>query len=323
MDTETRQCTNCKVFRVMESFVGKQGVVVKRCLKCREKDARQKKKPDVKEKRNARQKEKQYYKAHREKKRSEDEEAYLKRNSECMKSWRAKNKDHLAKWRTNNVNYRLKGIKQQAKLKGYTWSEDMDEEACVAMMTSPCFYCEYKSEESVNGIDRMDNTKGYVKENCVGCCKRCNFIKKSLDAHTFVERCVHISSCHGDGTIYHASAWPQTGPALYSAYRKRAEAKGLDFELSKEDFDGISEKECHYCKRQCEAGSGIDRVDNGRGYTIDNVIPCCSECNAMRTLLSLDDFVTGCKRVAARAGQLEMPPMPRCYHVITKRGTAV
>ena len=40
---EMKQCTNCKVKREINNFIGKSGDFVKRCLKCREKDAKQKK----------------------------------------------------------------------------------------------------------------------------------------------------------------------------------------------------------------------------------------------------------------------------------------
>jgi hypothetical protein len=30
----------------------------------------------------------------------------------------------------------------------------------------------------VNGIDRMDNTKGYVLGNIVSCCTECNYVKR-------------------------------------------------------------------------------------------------------------------------------------------------
>ena len=70
------QCTNCKCYRIESDFIGKSGNVVKRCLKCREKDAKQKKRPDIIEKRNKRQNEKKYYIKHREKKREENEEKY-------------------------------------------------------------------------------------------------------------------------------------------------------------------------------------------------------------------------------------------------------
>lgn len=42
METDKTQCSNCKVWRDKDTFIGKKGNVVKRCLKCREKDDKQK-----------------------------------------------------------------------------------------------------------------------------------------------------------------------------------------------------------------------------------------------------------------------------------------
>jgi hypothetical protein len=37
-----------------------------------------------------------------------------------------------------------------------------------------------------NGIDRIDNTKGYVSENCVACCDLCNYMKRSMTVDDFL-----------------------------------------------------------------------------------------------------------------------------------------
>lgn len=70
---------------------------------------------------------------------------------------------------------------------------------CINLFKSNCCYCgiepfnEYKKHSDIfnqriekclyNGIDRQDNSKGYTKDNCVACCKFCNFAKgtHSLD----------------------------------------------------------------------------------------------------------------------------------------------
>lgn len=36
--------------------------------------------------------------------------------------------------------------------------------------------------------------------------------------------------------------------------------------------------------------NGIDRKDSSKGYTIDNCVPCCTECNTMKSDLPLDVF---------------------------------
>jgi hypothetical protein len=170
------QCTNCKVFRKSNQFIGKQKTkeITKRCLKCRDKDAKQKKQPHIKATRNKRAKEKRPDIKYRIKKRKEDLEAFLKRNAENAKNWRDLHKKEVTEWRTQNFNYRFRGIKQQAQKKGILWNDDLTDNICYTMMTSPCFYCNYISDETLNGLDRMDGKLGYELKNVVACCKTCN-----------------------------------------------------------------------------------------------------------------------------------------------------
>lgn len=54
---------------------------------------------------------------------------------------------------------------------------------------SPCFYCNsapnnakklYGKVYKYNGLDRIDNDKGYVEDNVVPCCKNCNIAKGTM-----------------------------------------------------------------------------------------------------------------------------------------------
>ena len=198
----------------------------------------------------------------------------------------------------------------------------MTDEVCYAMLKSPCYYCDFTSPNHLNGIDRMDNTVGYVLSNSVGCCKYCNFMKTCLDPKTFVERCVHIASCHGFGTRKYPTAWEDRLPARFGAYRARAQKMGLPFEITEQQFNQFRLTPCRYCQRPVDAmnKSGVDRVNNDLGYTMDNCVACCSECNAMKRKWSHEEFMGTIFRVAAKAPMLELPPgISRCYCVITKR----
>ena len=64
-----------------------------------------------------------------------------------------------------------------------------------------CFYCGCEPSNSdknfrtgeitkYNGVDRVDNLKGYVLNNCVPCCEKCNNDNYSiLQVHHIIERC--------------------------------------------------------------------------------------------------------------------------------------
>ncbi len=301
--TFKHQCSNCKCWRLPESFIGQGGQIVKRCLKCREKDRKQKKKPEVIAKRNERQRQKKYYVQYRKKKKEENEEEYLQHNASIMKAWRDKNSQHLKRYRTKNVNSRLTGMRQQAQKKGLEWSIQMTRDICESLMRSPCVYCGFLSNETLNGIDRLDSKVGYSVDNCVGCCKVCNFMKTCLDPITYVKRCQHISLQYGGQGEVHTDVSCDTRAVNYQTYMKRALKKDLEFILTKESFQRIQSESCNYCKKDNTAThqNGIDRKDNKRGYTNDNCVSCCGECNYMKGTLSIDEFINQCKRVASYA----------------------
>jgi hypothetical protein len=100
----------------------------------------------------------------------------------------------------------------------------------------------------------------------------------------------------------------------YSIYRLHALKAGRVFELTKEDFREITKQNCYYCgdkpTRKVNLNplnptdeystfvlTGIDRVDNAKGYTKDNVVSCCTICNMMKTDKSLQVFVDQCKKI--------------------------
>jgi hypothetical protein len=50
--------------------------------------------------------------------------------------------------------------------------------------------------------------------------------------------------------------------------------------LSFDDFKELRIKPCHYCGNYIgDGGYGLDRKDSNLGYTLENIVPCCRECN--------------------------------------------
>jgi hypothetical protein len=60
-----------------------------------------------------------------------------------------------------------------------------------SLVIQPCFFC--GEHDKPGGVDRWDNTVGYVSENCRPCCSRCNHEKGKKDGATWVDNCQRVA----------------------------------------------------------------------------------------------------------------------------------
>lgn len=81
----------------------------------------------------------------------------------------------------------------------------------------------------------------------------------------------------------------------FITYLKRANAKGFGFELTEKHFDELLDASCYYCDG---APTGFDRVDNKKGYLLNNVVPCCYHCNMMKRGMIKEDFAAHIFKIA-------------------------
>jgi hypothetical protein len=129
--------------------------------------------------------------------------------------------------------------------------------------------------------------------------KSCGCIKREQSKE--LVKALHEANIKPEG---HASC-----NQLYATYRWQAKNRGRVFELSASDFMHLTSGTCYYCGKlpdkvihgsSCKTPytyNGVDRKDNGVGYTIENCVPCCTACNWMKRTLSVTDFVQACQAV--------------------------
>lgn len=105
---------------------------------------------------------------------------------------------------------------------------------------------------------------------------------------------------------------------LHKDLKKSAKKRKLKWELSASDVYDIVNRNCHYCgvapsllcsplkhqglnQKNVDGANilrnGIDRVDSSKGYTIDNVVPCCHTCNTAKMSMSSEQFLDWVSRV--------------------------
>lgn len=85
--------------------------------------------------------------------------------------------------------------------RGHTWL--LDPVMFKSLVIQNCHYCGSEPSAKIigenrmnskpingnfiyNGIDRKNNDIGYLRENCVTCCKTCNFAKNSMSYDEFI-----------------------------------------------------------------------------------------------------------------------------------------
>lgn len=67
----------------------------------------------------------------------------------------------------------------------------------------------------------------------------------------------------------------------YNRVKLGAKKRGINFNLDKKFFSDRFQNNCHYCGDK-HKDIGFDRIDNELGYTTDNVVVCCFDCNKMK-----------------------------------------
>jgi hypothetical protein len=79
---------------------------------------------------------------------------------------------------------------------------------------------------------------------------------------------------------------------FYKDWGRRAYKRGLVFELTHSQFVSIVLKPCTYCGfMQTNECIGIDRIDNSKGYTVENSTSCCKTCNRIKHAFEKEFFL--------------------------------
>lgn len=113
----------------------------------------------------------------------------------------------------------------------------------------------------------------------------------------------HIRSC---GCLQRESASLPPGVAAFNKLvrqmRNNARKRDYVWHLTDEQVAHLTKQPCYYCGTEPNQVSrskrlngvyiynGLDRLDNTRGYTIDNVVPCCFVCNQAKRSMTVGKF---------------------------------
>jgi hypothetical protein len=101
---------------------------------------------------------------------------------------------------------------------------------------------------------------------------------------------------------------------IYNTYKRNAKRREIEFNITKDELEKLVLSKCGYCsggytnstKENYRAKkvefrilkhNGIDRIDNSKGYTIENCISCCGICNMMKREFSVKEWIGHMRKV--------------------------
>lgn len=112
-----------------------------------------------------------------------------------MKEWVKKNPEKIKRYyleskkdKQRNIQRKYRSYKASAKKRNLDFDLTLND--FKWFWQKPCYYCNDKIE--IIGIDRIDNSKGYIKDNVVSCCLTCNKAKLCLSEKGFIEHCYKV-----------------------------------------------------------------------------------------------------------------------------------
>ena len=135
--------------------------------------------------------------------------------------------------------------------------------------------------------------------------------EKSISSHSLISGNTLSCGCYNQEMIkklkYPENINMVNINRLFDCYKRSARERNLVFEITKDKFRDLIESPCNYCGEKdsnvSKVGNkeylynGIDRIDSSIGYVINNVVPCCCDCNRAKLSMSREKFLNWVKRV--------------------------
>jgi len=132
----------------------------------------------------------------------------------------------------------------------------------------------------------------YYRRRCIECQKKKTNSERALDREKYANKARQWRKNNPETakTIrYEANRKPNT---KYANLRQKAKQRGVLLALNREEYFKIVSSPCFYCSGKLnETGHGLDRVNSSKGYTKDNVVPCCGKCNRIKNSFTKEELL--------------------------------
>lgn len=221
----------------------------------------------------------------------------LFKKDKCSHCYEVQQKNELNCNRLNDeYSFKYKELKRNCKEHRRNLKFELEKEECIEIWNKNCIFC--NTNEKI-GIDRIDPSKGYIKDNIQPCCFTCNIMKGNRfnNNNDFISAIKYILSykkiindkLDNKSKILFKS---KDSIASYSSFITDCNKRKIKNRITKKDYELIIKEKCYYCGNHEENGSkGIDRKDSKIYYNKNNTVSCCKTCNFTKSVLSEKEFL--------------------------------
>ena len=88
----------------------------------------------------------------------------------------------------------------------------------------------------------------------------------------------------------------------------RSKKTNIPLSITIEEWSNINKENCFYCGALPDEkkyvsntlvlkANGIDRLDSSVGYSLENSVACCKDCNTMKNSMSVDNFLLHIQKI--------------------------
>jgi hypothetical protein len=138
-----------------------------------------------------------------------------------------------------------------------------------------------------------------VKLECIECGKT-----KNCKYSSFMSGLAVCSACSPSGRKFTGKSRPITPNRYYGRVKRSAKIRGLEFNLSKEGIVKLLESQNFKCALSNmdisfdEGTASLDRINNGQGYTLENVQWLHKHVNFMKNTFEEQEFIDLCCKIS-------------------------
>jgi len=216
-------------------------------------------------------------------------------------------------------------IKRNAKTRNLKFNISINYlEKLYNKQNKKCFFVDEPLSfiDKTASLDRINSSKGYVKNNVQWVHKDINLMKNNKNDSGFINSCIKIHfNTHESKkvglppkyiNITHKNfkGIGYITKNYYTSIRRGAFLRNINFSVSMEDMNkqflwqsgkcNLTGEDLYFSTRSKKGISSLDRIDNHRGYTTDNIQWVHKDINMLKFKMSQERLLDICKKITKK-----------------------